>query len=262
MKILQAEHVTGGYNQEIILRDISFTVNQGDFIGIIGPNGSGKSTLLKTISRILSPFKGFIEFEGHHINEINQKEFCRKVAFVSQNIQVEFPYTIEEIVLMGRIPHLTRLQFERAQDLTSAEQAMRFTDILHLKTKRIDQISSGEQQRVFMAKALAQEPVLMLLDEPTSHLDIGHQVQILNLLKKLNKENNVTIIVVLHDLNLASEYCDRLILIDQGKIHSSGTPDEVLTYQNIESVYNTIVVVNKNPISSKPYVLLVSGEHK
>ncbi|MFH1379529.1 MAG: ABC transporter ATP-binding protein [bacterium] len=260
MEILDVEHISGGYNQEIILQDISFNVIQGEFIGIIGPNGSGKSTLLKTISRVLVPQHGTITFEGKNIYTINLKEFCRKVANVSQNIQIEFPYTIEEIVLMGRIPHLNRLQITRVQDLHACEQAMIFTDIMHLKTKRIDQISSGERQRVFMAKALAQEPVLMLLDEPTSHLDIGHQVQILNLLKKLNKKNKVTIVVVLHDLNLASEYCERLILLDQGKIHSSGKPDEVLTYQNIESVYKTIVVVNKNPISSKPYVLLVSGE--
>jgi iron complex transport system ATP-binding protein len=134
------------------------------------------------------------------------------------------------------------------------------TDTAALKGKIINELSSGERQRVIIAKALAQEPGLLLLDEPTSHLDIAHQIQIMDLLKKLNRQNNLTIVMVLHDLNLAGEYCNRIALLDNGRLYKEGAPEEVLTYQNIEAVYKTVVVVNKNPISSKPYVLLVSGQ--
>ena len=134
------------------------------------------------------------------------------------------------------------------------------TDALHLKDKKIDELSSGERQRVVIAKALAQEPILLYLDEPTSHLDIGHQIQVLDLLKKLNRQTNLTIVMVLHDLNLASEYCNRIVLLNEGKVFKEGSPREVLTYQNIEAVYKTVVVVNDNPVSSKPYVVLVPGE--
>jgi iron complex transport system ATP-binding protein len=160
---------------------------------------------------------------------------------------------------MGRIPHLKRLQFETQRDLKIAQDALAMTDTPHLKEKMINELSSGERQRVIIAKALAQEPSLLFLDEPTSHLDIGHQIQILDLLKKLNRQNNLTIVMVLHDLNLASEYCSRIVLLNEGRIFKQGSPAEVLTYQNIEAVYRTVVVVNNNPLNSKPYVVLVSG---
>ena len=149
---------------------------------------------------------------------------------------------------------------ETKNDVFIAERALAATDALSVRDKKIDNLSAGERQRVIIAKALAQEPSIIFLDEPTSHLDIGHQVMMLDMLKKFNKENDLTTVIVLHDLNLASEYCDSLIMLDDGKIFAQGTPEEVLTYQNIEKVYNTVVVVNKNPISSKPYVMLVTGK--
>jgi iron complex transport system ATP-binding protein len=187
------------------------------------------------------------------------KEFCQKVAFVPQDTIVNFSFSVLEIVLMGRIPHLKRLQLETRKDYSIVENSLIVTDTLYLKNKKIDELSSGERQRVIIAKALTQEPVLLFLDEPTSHLDIGHQIQTLDLLKKLNRQNNLTIVMVLHDLNLASEYCNRIILLNEGKIFKEGTPHEVLTYQNIEAVYKTVVVVMDNPINAKPYVILVSG---
>lgn len=257
--LLKVSGLYGGYYKEMVIKDISFEINESDFIGVIGPNGSGKSTLLRLMSRALTPQKGNVLLEGKDILKIGLKEFCRKAAFVSQDPAVNFSFTVLEMALMGRIPYLKRMQQETRQDLSIAENALELTDTLHLRQKQIDELSAGERQRVIIAKALAQEPLILFLDEPTSHLDIGHQIQILDLLKRLNREKNLTIIMVLHDLNLASEYCNRIVLLNEGKIFKEGTPFEVLTYQNIEAVYKTVVVVNNNPINSKPYVVLVSG---
>lgn len=258
--LLEIKNLSGGYHQKIIIDGISFNINEGDFTGIIGPNGSGKTTLLRLLSRALTPQSGSILLKNQDINKIELKEFCQKAAFVPQETLINFCFTVEEIVLMGRIPHLERLQPQGKRDIKIAAQSMAMTDTTYLKDKNINELSSGERQRVIIAKALTQEPVLLFLDEPTSHLDIGHQIQILDLLRKLNKERNLTIIIVMHELNLASLYCNRIILLDKGKIFKEGSPEEVLTYQNIETVYKTVVVVNKSPISSKPYVTLVPGE--
>lgn len=260
--LIKVNNLSGGYDKTLVIKDISFEVKRGEFLGIIGPNGSGKSTLLRLMSRVLPPKLGTITLEEKDARRMNLKEFCRKVAFVPQDTLINFSFTVEEIVLMGRIPHLKRMQFETKKDFSIVEYALSLTDTLYIKERDIDELSAGERQRVIIAKALAQEPALLFLDEPTSHLDIGHQVQILDLLKKLNKKQNLTVVMVMHDLNLASEYCNRIMLLNEGKVFKDGTPEEVLTYQNIESVYKTVVVVNKNPISAKPYVMLVSGERK
>lgn len=258
--ILKADNIWGGYGRLDVIKGASLEVPRGEFIGIIGPNGSGKSTFLKLISKALGLGKGAITFEGTDIRRIHLKEYSRRLAFVTQDVFIDFPFTAGEIVLMGRIPHLGRLQFETAKDFMAAENAMKLTDILPLKDKFIDELSAGERQRVMIAKALAQEPSLLLLDEPTSHLDIGHQIQAMDLLRKLNRENGLTIIIVMHDLNLAAEYCGRLALIRDGAIFKEGGPEEVLTYQNIEAVYNTVVVVSNNPISKKPNIMAVPGD--
>lgn len=258
--LLKINNLSGGYHKETIIKDISLKIDKGDFMGIIGPNGSGKTTLLRLMSRVLIPQKGNIALEGKNIAHMELKEFAQLIAFVPQDTLITFPFTVWEIVLMGRIPHLKRLQLETKKDFSIVENSLVITDALYLKEKRIDELSSGERQRVIIARALAQEPLLLFLDEPTSHLDIGHQVQILDLLKRLNRQNNLTIVMVLHDLNLASEYCNRIVLLNEGRIFKEGSPSDVLTYQNIEAVYKTVVVVNSNPINSKPYVLLVSRE--
>jgi len=258
--LLKINNLYGGYHKETIIKDISLEIKKGDFLGIIGPNGSGKTTLLRLISRVLIPQKGNITLSDKDISRMNLKEFCRRIAFVPQDTIINFSFTVFEIVLLGRIPHLKRLQLETKLDIEKAKTCLAMTDTLSLKEKRIDELSAGERQRVMIAKALTQEPVLLFLDEPTSHLDIGHQIQILDLLKKLNLQNNLTIVMVLHDLNLASEYCNRIVLLNEGGVFKEGVPQAVLTYQNIEAVYKTVVVVIKNPINSKPYVVLVSRQ--
>jgi iron complex transport system ATP-binding protein len=260
-KILEIRNLYGGYRKDTVIKDFSLDIREGEFLGIIGPNGSGKTTLLRLLTKVLLPQKGNLLLEGADITRMDLKEFCRKAAFVAQDTFINFPFTVSEIVLMGRIPHLRRLEAESQKDFQIAENALALTDTLVLKEKRVDEISAGERQRVVIARALAQEPSLLFLDEPTAHLDIGHQAQVLDLLRKLNRKNNLTIVIVLHDLNLAAEYCSRIVLMDQGRIFREGSPAEVLTYQNIETVYKTVVVVNKNPINAKPHVILASKEN-
>lgn len=253
-------NLSAGYFKLDIIRNVSLEINPGDFMGIIGPNGSGKTTLLRLSSRVIYPRKGSIYFQGKDIFQMDLKEFCRSVAFVAQDISTSFSFSALELVLMGRIPHLKRLQFETKKDFDISERALALTDSSDLKDKRIDELSAGERQRVVIARSLAQEPVLLFLDEPTSHLDIGHQIQIMDLLNKLNRQSNLTIVMVLHDLNLASAYCNRICLLDNGSIFKEGTPEDVLTYKNIEAVYKTIVLVNSNPVTGRPNVILVPGE--
>jgi len=260
--MFKIKNLTCGYGTKIVLYDISFNIDRGEFLGIIGPNGSGKTTLLRSLSRAIAPMKGDILVEGKDIRTSPLKELAKTIAVVSQNPPLNH-MTVEEFVLLGRIPHYQRFQFlETKKDLEIAGRSMDLTGIFKLKDQSLSQISGGERQLVLIARALAQEPRVLLLDEPTAHLDIAHQVGILDLVKKLNKEFGLTVIMVLHDLNLASEYCRKLLLINKGRIHKTGRPAEVLDYQTIEEVYKTIVVVEKNPLSSKPYILLVSEEER
>lgn len=249
-----------GYYNYQVLKDVSFEIADGEFLGIIGPNGSGKSTLLRSISQCLKPSRGSISYKDRDLYRIPRRQIAREFAFVPQETLFNFSFTVWEIVLMGRTPYISRLQQETEQDIAIAEESMRITDTLSLVDRQISDLSSGERQMIIITKALTQEPKVLFLDEPTSHLDIGHQVKILNLLKGLNKNKGITIIIVLHDLNLASEYCDRILLLDNGSVYKIGSPTEVLTYKNIKDVYKTIVIVNRNPISGNPHILLAHKE--
>lgn len=262
MDILRIKNLACGYDTKAIIKDISFSVKEGDFLGIIGPNGAGKTTLFRAITGILPPWSGGIFYKGRRILEISPRNFAREVAVIPQILEIPFAFSVEEFMLMGRFPHVGRFEALKEKDYKILEEALVFTDTFSLRERKIFELSGGERQRVILAQGFVQEPRLLLLDEPTLHLDIAHQVQILDLVKKLNKEKNLTVIIVLHDLNLASSYCDRLILLKEGTIFKEALPQEVLTYQNIEEVYKTIVVVKENPISSKPYILLVSEEDK
>ncbi len=262
MDILKVKDLSCGYDGREVIKDISFFVKKGDFLGIIGPNAAGKTTLFRTITGILKPWKGDILYKGKDISGISPRDLAREVAVMPQILEVPSAFSVEEFVLMGRFPHTGRFEALRQEDYRILEDTLNLTDILSFRERKIHELSGGERQRVILAQSFAQEPQLLLLDEPTSHLDIAHQVQILDLVKKLNKEKGLTVIIVLHDLNLASSYCDRLILLKEGAIFREGSPQDVLTYQNIEKVYKTVVVVKKNPVSLKPYVLLVSEEER
>jgi iron complex transport system ATP-binding protein len=260
--VLEVRDLICGYDSEFVLQDINFKVGNRELIGIIGPNGSGKTTLLRAISRVLKPKEGTVFLEKKDIWQMKFKELAKKIAVVPQEF-AGIGVSVEEFVLLGRIPYFGRFQFlESKKDFDIAEKCMALTDIQKFKGHRMTEISGGERQLALVARALCQEPKLLLLDEPTTHLDITHQVSILDLIKKLNREYGLSVIMVLHDLNLASEYCHSLILLNGGRVHKIGPPDEVLTYPIIEEVYKTVVVVEKNPISFKPYVLIVSEEER
>ncbi len=260
--MLEVKNLTCGYDAKFFLQEVNFKVEDGELIGIIGPNGSGKTTLLRAITRVLKPKKGEILLKGKNIRDMEFRELARKIAAVSQSSGVNF-MSVKEFVLLGRVPHYRRFQFlETKRDEEIAKKYMSLTDTLRFENQPVGEISGGERQLAVIARALVQEPELLLLDEPIAHLDITHQIAILGLIKRLNKKFGLTVIMVLHDLNLASEYCNRLILLNNGKIYKIGEPEEVLTYQVVEEVYKTVVVVEKNPISHKPYILVVSGEEE
>lgn len=256
--MLKVNNICCAYGKEIILKDINFTINKGEIVGIIGPNGSGKTTLLRAVTKIIPLQNGNVFFQNNDIQMISVKQFSQYIAVVSQIIDIEMTMTVEEFIALGRIPYRKKFQFfENINDITVIENVMKLTDTYFFRQRTLKTLSGGEKQLVIIARALVQEPTLLFLDEPTNHLDISHQIKVLNLIKKINQENGLTVAIVLHDLNLASEYCDRLILLNKGIIHCAGTPDEVLQLQIIEKVYSTKVTVGKNPISGKPYVFLV-----
>ena len=237
---------------------INIKLPKGTFAGIIGPNGSGKTTLFKGISRLLPAIGGSIKLNGQDLSRLNSKERARKIAVVSQFTD-DNNIPVKDYVLMGRIPYQKQFQFfESDADIEIAEKYMKLTGVFEYRNKPLNELSGGEKQRSSIARALCQEPDLLLLDEPTSHLDISNQVKILDLIHRLNKEMELTVLMVIHDLNLASEYCDELFLLNEGKIFNNGTPEDVLNFQNIEKVYNTPVVTRTNPYSGKPVVFLLS----
>lgn len=256
--MLEVKGLFCGYDKRVVLRGLSFGIKKGEFVGVIGPNGSGKTTLLRAISGFLPPFKGTISLEGRGVHKMARRELAQKVAVVTQSLEAAPPFSVEEFVLLGRVPHWGSLQFiETAQDVDIAEKAMGLTEIDRLRGRRMEELSGGERQLVFVARALAQEPHLLLLDEPTAHLDIGHQAQIMDLLRQLNKEESITIVVVLHDLALAGIYCERLILLHQGCLRKIGLPHAVLTKGVIEEVYQTTVRVMETPVKGRPIILPV-----
>jgi len=243
---LNINGITFFYDSVKALDDITFEVNEGEVLGVIGPNGSGKTTLLRCINMVLKPKVGTVFIDGENILELDRKDIAKKIAVVPQNSTIRFPFTLFDIVLMGRTPHLGRLDRETPEDIEIAKKAMKITKTLHLADRLIDEVSGGERQRVIIARALTQEPKILLLDEPTLHLDINHQLEILELIKKLARKNKLIVILTSHDLNLASRYCDRLVLLNTGRIYSIGKPQNVLTRDNIKEVYNIEVEINYN----------------
>lgn len=259
MYALQVENLQFGYRKDLVLKEISFNIEKGKFVSIIGPNGSGKSTLLKTINQLYSPSQGNILIDGNNINRLKKKELARKIALVPQDTLIDYEFTVEDIVLMGRHPYKGRFQNENENDYKIVNEALKMTNTLHLKDRVITEISGGERQRVIIAKALAQKPSIILLDEPTSHLDINHQIEILNLLKRLNKETGTTIVIVIHDINLASRYSDEIIMLNEGEILGMGSPEKVITKNNIEFAYELKVEIEKNKYTNSLYLTPISN---
>jgi len=258
MAALKCRDVSFRYRRDWVVRDISFRVARGEFFGILGPNGSGKTTLLKIVDGILPPGGGSVHIGDTDITGMKRSDIARIVAMVPQDSPLIFPFTVGEIVLMGRAPHLGRLMFERERDHAVSHRALSLTDTLSLVERTMDELSGGERQRVLIARALAQEPDIVLLDESTAFLDIRHQVAFFELMGELNRTEGLTVIAVTHDINLAALFCDRIMLLKEGWMHSIGTPGEVITASHIREVYETEVMVDGNPQTGSPRVTLVA----
>ena len=259
MSIIKLEQIGFRYNKHWVLKNVSFEVHKGEFVGIIGPNGSGKTTMLKIIDGVLTPQEGKIWIDGSPGNKLKRETLAKIIAVVSQDSVMIFPFTVQEMVLMGRSPHLGKWRFEGETDFMIAHRAMEMTDTTALAERSMNALSGGERQRVMIARALAQEPQIMLLDEPTAFLDIKHQIDFFDLIKKFNEDQGLTVIAVTHDINLASLYCTRIILLQNGHIHCVGSPEEVIVESNIREVYETNVTVDRNPVTGQPRVTLLSS---
>lgn len=243
-----------GYGGAFRLEGIEFELAPGEVLGVIGPNASGKTTLIRLLSKVLEPEAGEIRLEDVPLRRLSRRSVARAVAVVPQELTVAFPLTVEELCLLGRYPHAEGRFFEGPEDLARAREAMALTGVLDLRDQPLDALSGGERQRAVLARALAQEPRLLLLDEPTSHLDLRHQREIVGLLRRLNRDRGTAIVLVSHDLDLAGELAGRLMLLAGGRVARLGTPAEVLDETTLETAYGCPVRVDKNPVSGRPVV--------
>ncbi len=257
---LRLDNISLGYNKQTVLHNISLEANPGEMLGIIGPNGSGKSTVIRGITQLIKPSSGHIFLDGKNIADMSHRHLAQLVAVVPQNPTLPELFTALEVVLMGRTPHLGLLRYEGEQDLAIVQKAMKATQTLAFAERRVGEMSGGERQRLTIARALAQEPKMILMDEPTANLDINYQIETLDLAHQLCREQGLIVVVTLHDLNLAAQYCDRLIMLSGGKVYCHGTPEAVINAKTIKEVYGAEVYVYPHPINDLPATLIVSDK--
>ncbi|NLJ36156.1 MAG: ABC transporter ATP-binding protein [candidate division WS1 bacterium] len=245
--VLEAHKLVAGYEQRTVLDCVDFAMHRGGMVALLGPNGAGKSTLLRALTGVLSITSGQVLLRGKPLSNYTRRQLARIMSVVPQMTSVLFSFSAMEYVLMGRTPHLGRLQSESMEDRQIALEAMQATDTEYLCDRPVTELSGGELQRLAIAKSLAQQTPVMLLDEPTAFLDISHQIQILQLLRSLNQEHDKTILCVSHDLNLTATFFDRVVLMQNGAVIDDGPPDRVITAERIEQVYGAQVLVDRSP---------------
>jgi iron complex transport system ATP-binding protein len=256
--LLAAQNIAFAYSGRPVLHEVDLALKSGDLVALLGPNGSGKTTLLKVLCGILSPRAGRVMLDGGDLAAFSRREVARRIALVPQELIVPFAFTVWEMVLLGRTPHIRPLFGESSRDRDAIERALELTETRLLAERVFGELSGGERQRVVIAMALAQEPQILLLDEPTVHLDINHQVEVLELIRKLNRERGLTVLATMHDLNLASLYFDRLILLSEGCIVTQGSPREVLSAERVQSVFGAEVLVQAHPTHANvPHIVLL-----
>jgi len=256
---LSVAGLSTGYGDHEVISDISLAMEGGSFFIIAGPNGTGKTTLLKCLAGLTRPNKGEVFLDGSPLPRFNRRNLARRIAFLPQTVETAFSLTVREVVLMGRAPHLGMLGFHQEKDTTLAEEAMAFTDVLHLADRTIDALSGGERQRVFISRAVCQQPEFILLDEPTSALDLAHQVRVMDLMERLKIERGMGVVMVSHDLNLAAMYADTLCLIHKGQVAALGAPSAVLEKKQLEAVYGCRLFVEESQVAGTLHVTPVPG---
>ncbi len=254
---IRIEKLTCSYGKHQVLKGLSFSISKGDFFIVIGPNGSGKTTLMKAVSGIRKFEKGRLDILDRPIDDYTRRALSQTVALVPQEVPADFPFTVNELVLMGRSPYLGIIGLPHEEDLEITKQALAFTRVEHLAHRKLDQLSGGERQLVFIARAICQQPQIILLDEPTASLDLSHQIKIMDLMEKLKLEKGVTIVMVSHDVNLAAMYGDTLLLLKDGKVVRKGSPEEVLTFKVLEEAYGCTLLVDESPLGKFPRVMPV-----
>lgn len=261
MTQLEVRDLHYDYDKKVVLDGVSFTVNEGEIIGILGPNGCGKTTTLKNLNKNLSPSGGCILLDGEDLQEMVKKDIAKKIAVVPQTNEINFAFTVREIVAMGRIPFQAMLGGESRDDQAIIDDAIEQTGLSELADRHINTMSGGERQRVIIARAIAQTPKIILMDEPTLHLDINMQFEVLDLIKELSEKNHLTVVIVSHDLPMVARYCDRMILLHDHKVYAAGTTDEVLTADNMRVVFNIDAEPEKDPRTGRTTVRLY-GSYK
>lgn len=251
--MIKLKQINFSYDDAPVMRGLSLDIPAGSWLGLIGPNGIGKTTLLKLISGSLEANSGEIKIDGKDVISYSRREMARLLAVVPQAAGFAFSFSAIEVVLMGRSPYLKQFGFETAKDIEIAKDAMEKTDTWQFRDRPIDELSSGERQRVLIARALAEEPKILLLDEPTTFLDIKHQMDIMEIIAGLNRERGMTIVSAIHDINLAISYCSKIALLYDGSIYKLGTPEDVVTYANLKETFGAEVYVGINEITGRPY---------
>ncbi len=260
--LLSAEKISFAYAGVPTLTDVDFALECGALRALLGPNGSGKTTLLKILTGILPPARGAVKYQDVDLKKMSRREIARRVALVPQELNLQFGFTVRQMVMLGRTPHTNALGGPSKHDREIVERVMEMTETHDMRERVITELSGGEQQRVVIAMALAQEPQVLLLDEPTVHLDINHQIEILDLVRKLNRERGLTVLATMHDLNLAALYFDDLVLLERGRIVAQGAASDVLSAERIRDVFNANVLIQPHPArENSPQVILLPTEH-
>lgn len=255
--MITASELVIGYEQKIVVNGFEINVNEGEFVSIIGPNGSGKSTVLKVISRLLKQKSGAVYLHGNNMSSMSTKEIAKKLAILSQVNSSPEDFTVEELIYYGRTPHKKWFESRNKEDEEKVKWAISHTKLNGFEDRKVSRLSGGERQRVWLAMALAQEPKVLLLDEPTTYLDICHQLEVMELVQELNKELGITVVTVLHDLNQAAKYSDRVVVIKDGQLVKEGSPGDILTKDLIRDVYRVETDICLDTRTKKPTITLL-----
>jgi iron complex transport system ATP-binding protein len=262
MAILEIKDLSAGYENGFVIHGISLAVEPGEFVAILGRNGSGKSTLIKAVQNLLGNVRGRVFYGGEDVFRMSPRRLAARIAYVPQLADPIFEYAVEEIVLMGRFARQGRFERVSGADAAAVDEALRLTEVGSLRAKRLSQLSGGERQRVFIARALAQDAPLLLLDEPSLHLDINYQAEVYGILKGLQKEKKKTILAAEHNVNLAAAYAERLIFLKSGAVAAEGTPRETVTAANIREIFGAEVDIRENIRTGLPEISLAGGERR
>jgi len=255
MKIIEIEKLSLGYRAKKVIEELNLSFEAGEFCALLGPNGAGKSTLLKALIGYLPPLSGRILLSGKDLTRWQKQELAKTISLIPQDFQLQFDYTVEEIVLMGRFPYLGLWQKYSDEDKKIVGEVLEKLDLTQMKDELYSQLSGGERRRVSIARALAQQTEILLLDEAFANLDINHQLEIMQILSEINRQAGKLIILVSHNINLSAEYCQRIVLMKNGKVMADGKPAQIITSQNLEKVYQAKLEIIQNPVSGKPNLI-------